>query len=707
MPRKASKDHAAEPKVTKKTKKASQDAEPVEEIEFPLKDFISSKKTRKVLENRGIKGLFPIQAKTYNEIYEGKNIVGRERTGCGKTLAFALPIVERLRDEGHFKETRRGQKPYVLIVLPTRELAIQVGKEIDTLKHEENEYRVVRVYGGTDLREQSNELRNGAEIIVGTPGRILDQIERRNLGFDQLKVIILDEADQMMDLGFKEDVEKIYEAITNRSDALQNLLFSATVPSWVWQIVKAFVGVEYEYIDLVKNTENKTAKKVEHYAINCPYFARNSTVGDVVLCYGGIHCRTIIFTETKKDANEIMLNSKIKGECQVLHGDIPQKQREITFQAFKDGKVKCLIATNVAARGLDIPEIDLVIQIDPPKDVETYIHRAGRTGRAGRKGVCVVFYSKKQIGLVEKVESKANFKFKKIGAPQQKDVIKASCKEVITGLESVNPDMLPVFEESAQEIIDKIGERTALIRALAYISGYTQEITQRSLMCGIEGYITYVINCPIEFRSLGYIWNFLRNNFDQAVVNDIKGLKPLANKMGAVFDITSENSSAFDDYIKQSESGEINAKGMMIMKATELPDIDEEGPNNNRSNNFQRDNNFNRDRSNNFQRDNRENNRDNNRDSGYGRTRSAGRPEKELEVFVGSLPYDAEERNVLDFFKSEGVNLTGIRMLKDGDKSKGIGFAMAASKDDFDKALKMDNKRFWTRNIRVNPASRK
>ena len=166
-------------------------------------------------------------------------------------------------------------------------------------------------------------------------------------------------------------------------------------------------------------------------------------------------------------------------ECQVLHGDIPQKQREITFQGFREGKFKCLIATNVAARGLDIPEVDLILQLDPPKDVEAYIHRSGRTGRAGRKGICVTFYNKKQFGLIERIEYKAKIKFKKVGAPQKEDLIKCLARDASTGLDSVNKDMLHFFADPAKELIEKMGSEEALSRALAYISGYTENFKQR------------------------------------------------------------------------------------------------------------------------------------------------------------------------------------------------------------------------------------
>lgn len=206
----------------------------------------------------------------------------------------------------------------------------------------------------------------------------------------------------MLKQGFQEDIEKIFEFIRKNgpSTKTQNLLFSATIPSWVVELSRIYLSKEREYVDLIKDSDIRTSKTVEHLSLNCPYYHRNSVISDIVNLYGGRHGRTIIFCETKKEANEILLKANLKQETQVLHGDIPQKQREVTFQSFKEGKLKCLVATNVAARGLDIPEVDLIVQLEPPKEIDTYIHRSGRTGRAGKKGVCLTFYTKTQLPLL-------------------------------------------------------------------------------------------------------------------------------------------------------------------------------------------------------------------------------------------------------------------------------------------------------------------
>ena len=219
-----------------------------------------------------------------------------------------------------------------------------------------------------------------------------------------------------------------------------------------------------------------------------------------------------------------MLKGNLKQECQVLHGDIPQKQREITFQGFREGKFKCLIATNVAARGLDIPEVDLIVQLGPPKDVESYIHRSGRTARAGRKGVCITFYNRKQLLLVERIERIAKFKFKKIGAPQPSEIIEASARDIATSFAAVNNSVLIPFQKTAQDLIEEFTAEEALCRALAIISGHTKEIKQRSLLWAVEGYVTVVITTKEEVRSLSYIWGILRKNFTTNLVDSIKGI---------------------------------------------------------------------------------------------------------------------------------------------------------------------------------------
>lgn len=232
----------------------------------------------------------------------------------------------------------------------------------------------------------------------------------------------------MLDIGFQEAIEKIVNHIVQHlsgNKKLQFLLFSATIPKWVREIADHFLSPNAKTIDLIKNNDVKTSVGVEHLALCIPSSQQKvETISDIVTVYGGQHSRTIIFTETKQEANDVMLKGNLKTEAQVLHGDIPQKQREITFQGFRDGQFKCLIATNVAARGLDIPQVDLIVQLGVPKDVDTYIHRSGRTARAGKSGVCITIYTKKNQMLLDRVERFAKIKFKKIGVPQPDDIIR-------------------------------------------------------------------------------------------------------------------------------------------------------------------------------------------------------------------------------------------------------------------------------------------
>lgn len=231
----------------------------------------------------------------------------------------------------------------------------------------------------------------------------------------------------MLDIGFQEAIEKIINFVVKNlksKEKLQFLLFSATIPTWVREIADHFLSEEAKTIDLIKNNDIKTSVGVEHLALCIPTTQQLvETISDIVTVYGGQHSRTIIFTETKQEANDVLLKGNLKTEAQVLHGDIPQKQREITFQGFRDGQFKCLIATNVAARGLDIPRVDLIVQLGVPKDVDTYIHRSGRTARAGKSGVCITIYTRRQQMLLERVERFAKIKFKKIGVPQPDEII--------------------------------------------------------------------------------------------------------------------------------------------------------------------------------------------------------------------------------------------------------------------------------------------
>lgn len=205
----------------------------------------------------------------------------------------------------------------------------------------------------------------------------------------------------MLKLGFKEDIEKILYSVRKVQKQVQICLFSATIPDWVRDVARHHMSPNLEKVDLCQDLKNKTARKVKHLLIDCPHFKRLSVLADILTCYGGAQGKSIVFTQTKADANSLLLSSKIKQDVEAMHGDIAQNQREITLKRFRDGKFRCLVATDVASRGLDIPQVDLVIQIEPPKEAETYIHRSGRTARAGASGVCVTFVTPKTRYLID------------------------------------------------------------------------------------------------------------------------------------------------------------------------------------------------------------------------------------------------------------------------------------------------------------------
>ncbi|KAL4480085.1 hypothetical protein ABPG74_020601 [Tetrahymena malaccensis] len=656
-----------------------------------MKQYIKNAKTIEILNKRGITYLFPIQEHCFQAIQAGKDLIGKDRTGSGKTLGFSLPLIEKLRNEGNFTSIKKKQTPYMLVVVPTRELCIQVANEINTLKHSENEFRVLQIYGGVDVREQANQIRDGVEIVVGTPGRIIDQYERGALMFHSIVATVLDEADQMLNFGFQEDIEKIFGFIKNDKgeERPQNLLFSATMPSWVHDIARKFLREDRVLIDLVKNLGNKTSQDVTHLAINCPYFQRTEAIGDVILCYGGgAHSRVIIFCETKNEANEIMLKANIKQDVQVLHGDIPQKQREITFQGFREGKFKCLVATNVAARGLDIPEVDLIVQLEPPKELDAYIHRSGRTGRAGKKGVCITFYTKKQQSLIERIEKKCHIKMQKVGAPQPADLIRASQNDIKKNLMSVNRTVLGIFKEVSVDLIQEFGAEEALERAIAFISGYTEKMKQRSLLCCLEGYVTYIVRTPSEFRGLGYIWGWVKNNFPAECTDRIKGMKKFADNKGAVFDVAEEDKEVFDAYINELAEG--TKKGLELEVATSIPEIEEEG-----GYSSQGYNGGNKSAPNGFS---------------FTNTNPKMDPKlkRELEIFIGGLPYDCKEKDVTSYFDKNGVQFSSLRALSGDDgKFKGIIFAMCANQAGVKKAVSLDGQKFMGRPLRINMACKK
>ena len=524
--------------------------------------------------------LFPVQSTTFNDVYDGSDMIVQARTGTGKTIAFGLPILEKLREKEDEVCSRRPRNPLVLTLAPTRELAIQIHREFEKFKS--RNMNVSCFYGGVPYEKQENELRQGIDVLIGTPGRILDHLKKGALVLKLAEHVILDEADRMMDMGFQESIDEILSEIYSSDNKPQTLMFSATIPPWLKRTSNKYLSESMKTFDLIGKDVNKSSTTVEHKAIKCSYLERPATIKDIIQVYSGKHGKTIIFTATKQEANELALNSVINMDSQVLHGDIQQKQREITLQGFRNGKFNCLIATDVASRGLDIPEIDLVIQTEPPKDVESYIHRSGRTGRAGRAGQCIIFYKPGQEYGVAAVEKKAGISFKRIGAPQQEDLIKSSASDAMKSLDQVNDDVLKYFIPTAKELIEERGAEKAVAAALALISG-TTEITERSLLTSQSGYVTYLMKQNWELRGTGLIWSILKRHFQPTFTDKIRGMRLTKDKLGCVFDVPTD----LTFIIEESWKGD---KFATLEKLAALPELLEGVSDSNKNEGFNKNN---------------------------------------------------------------------------------------------------------------------
>jgi superfamily II DNA/RNA helicase len=330
-----------------------------------------SPETIETLARRAVTEPFQIQAMVIPDALEGRDVLAKSRTGSGKTLAFAAPIVERL--------TAGDPKPSALILVPTRELAVQVTGEFKDLATSRG-LRVAEVYGGTSIKDQSQRAAK-AHIIVATPGRLLDLVRRRAFSLDKLAILVLDEADRMLDMGFQPQVDEIVDLLPVDR---QTMFFSATLDGQV-----GFLAGHYTRAPKLHEVHSKlqTVDEVAHRFVKVD---TKNKVDRAIEQIGEADGLTLVFVRTKRGADRLGYRMRNKGvDAVVMHGDLTQVQREKALKRFDEGKVRVLIATDVAARGLDLDDISHVMNYDPPDDDKNYVHRVGRTARAGRSGVGV------------------------------------------------------------------------------------------------------------------------------------------------------------------------------------------------------------------------------------------------------------------------------------------------------------------------------
>ena len=334
----------------------------------------------------GITSPFPIQELTLPVALSGQDIIGQAKTGTGKTLGFGLPTIQRVvgRDDEGWADLEYPGAPQALILVPTRELAIQVGDDLAIAAKLRNA-RVATLYGGVPSEPQAELLRRGLEVAVGTPGRIIDLYKQGFLNLKQVKIVVLDEADEMLDLGFQPSVEKILSYLPEKR---QSMLFSATMPGPVIAMARQYMTKPMRISAADPEDASKTKASIRQVVYRAHHLDKDEMIGRILRATG--RGRTIIFTKTKRDAARVAEELVNRGFAAApLHGDLNQVAREQALKAFRTGKVDILVATDVAARGIDVDDVTHVSNHRVPEDEKTYLHRTGRTGRAGNEGTAI------------------------------------------------------------------------------------------------------------------------------------------------------------------------------------------------------------------------------------------------------------------------------------------------------------------------------
>lgn len=350
----------------------------------------------------------PIQEKAIPVLLQGtKDFIGLAQTGTGKTAAFGLPLLQLINKEDRF--------PQALIVCPTRELCLQIANDLGTFKKSAGHISVTAVYGGTSISMQIRDLKKGTHIVVATPGRLIDLIERKAINLEQIHYVVLDEADEMLNMGFKDDIEFILKNTPNRQSTW---LFSATMPPEIRQVSKRYMDKPFE-ITIGKVNEGNV--NIDHQYYLTQHVNRYETLKRIIDFNPGLY--GIVFTRTKLDAQNIAEQLTREGyDIEPLHGDLTQQQRDKVMGLFRDKSIQLLIATDVAARGIDVQGITHVINYELPDDTEVYTHRSGRTGRAGNSGISISIVTPKEIYRLRQIEKLVNTRFHKMDIPSGKDV---------------------------------------------------------------------------------------------------------------------------------------------------------------------------------------------------------------------------------------------------------------------------------------------
>ncbi len=409
------------------------------------------KSTMRSVEKMGFEEATPIQAETIPVALQGKDVIGQAQTGTGKTAAFGIPLMEKIDVKADHVQG--------IVIAPTRELAIQVSEELFKLGYGKR-VRVLAVYGGQDIDRQMRALKKKPHIIVGTPGRLLDHINRKTIKLNEVETVILDEADEMLNMGFIEDIESILSTVPEDH---QTLLFSATMPAPIRKIAERFM--EDPHHVKVKAKE-MTVDRIQQYYVEL----KENEKFDALTRLLDIQMPelAIVFGRTKRRVDELSTALNLRGyTAEGIHGDLSQAKRLSVLKKFKEGSIDVLVATDVAARGLDISGVTHVYNFDIPQDPESYVHRIGRTGRAGKNGIAVSFITyreKSQLFLIEKTTNK---RMERLKTPTITEAIEGQQKAVSEKIiNTIENEDLSIYVPAAEELLGKYDATTLVATVL-------------------------------------------------------------------------------------------------------------------------------------------------------------------------------------------------------------------------------------------------
>ena len=343
----------------------------------------------RAVEDMGFEETSPIQTQAIPAVLEGIDVIGQAQTGTGKTAAYSIPMLQKINPD--------VKKPQAIVLCPTRELAVQVAEEIRKLAKYMSDIKVLPVYGGQEIVRQIKSLKAGVQIIVGTPGRVMDHMRRKTVKFDSVSMVILDEADEMLDMGFREDMETI---LTETPEERQTVLFSATMPKPIMEIARKFQK-DAKIIKVVR--KELTVSNIDQFYYEVRPKNKTEILSRLIDIYNPK--LSVVFCNTKRQVDELISELKGRGYfADGIHGDMKQQQRDRVMDDFRSGKTEILIATDVAARGIDVDGVDIVFNYDLPQDEEYYVHRIGRTGRAGKSGLALSFISGREVYKLKDIE---------------------------------------------------------------------------------------------------------------------------------------------------------------------------------------------------------------------------------------------------------------------------------------------------------------